>query len=127
VAVDLRMKKFAFALFVASLVATPALALSYPVQGRYGLSDEIAPGPIDCSGKRVIRFEEVRRFDSGGGVPDYRMIELLHEGNTAFKITEEFHTGQIRAQHQYLLRLIDSERIELALERGGTLRLRRCA
>jgi hypothetical protein len=121
------MKKFALAVLAASLLATPALALSYPVQGRYGESSEVEPGLIDCSGKRVIRFDDVRRFDNGGGVPDYRMIELLHEGNTAFRITEEFHTGQIKAQHRYLLRLIDSERIELALDRGGTLRLKRCA
>ena len=121
------MKQFAFALFAASLLATPALALSYPVQGRYGESNEIVPGLLDCTGKRVIRFDDVRRFDNRGGVPDYRMIELLHEGNTAFRITEEFHTGQIRAQHRYLLRLIDSERIELALDQGGTLKLKRCA
>jgi hypothetical protein len=121
------MTKFIAALLAAAAFATPAFAVSYPVSGRYGLSSEIKPGPIDCSGKRVIRFEDVRRFDSGGGVPDFRMIDLVRQGNTEFRITEEFLTGQIRAQNKLTLRLIDSDRIELTLEPGGTLKLKRCA
>src|SRR6185436_17648573 len=81
-AVGLRMTKFIAALLAAASFATPAFAVSYPVSGRYGLSSEIKPGPIDCSGKRVIRFEDVRRFDSGGGVPDFRLIDLVRQGNT---------------------------------------------
>jgi hypothetical protein len=120
------MKKFAATLITAVCLTTPALAITYPVSGRWGLSTETKPGPIDCADKRVIRFDSVRRFDSGGGVPDYRMIDLVHEGDTAFRITEEFNTGQIKARFIYLLRLIDSDRIELAMARGGTLQLKRC-
>ena len=121
-----RMKKFA-ALFVACVVATPAFALSYPVSGRYGQSSEIKPGPIDCAGKRVVRFEGERRFDSGGGVPQYRMRDIVPNGTAAFRVTEEFHTGQIRAQLSYTLRQVDSDRIELTMSPGGTLKLKRCA
>jgi hypothetical protein len=121
------MTKFIAALLAAACFATPAFAFSYPVSGRYGLSSESQPGPIDCSGKRVIRFDVDRRFDSGGGVPDFRVIDLVSEGNTAFRVTEEFHTGQIRAQQRYLLRLVDSDRIELLFDPGGTLKLKRCA
>ena len=114
-------------LLAASAVATPALALTYPVSGRWTPSSESKPGPIDCTDKRIIRFEPFRRFDSDGGVPDYRVIDRVDEGNTAFRITEEFHTGQIKARLSYTLRLIDSDRIELAMARGGSLKLKRCA
>jgi hypothetical protein len=120
------MKTFVAILITAVCLATPALAITYPVSGRWGQSTETKPGPIDCTDKRVIRFDQFRRFDSGGGVPDYRMIDLVHEGDTAFRITEEFNTGQINARLTYLLRLIDSDRIELAMARGGTLKLKRC-
>jgi hypothetical protein len=120
------MKKIVFILLAASCLATPALAITYPVSGRWGLSTETEPGPIDCAGKRVISFDDYRRFDSGGGVPDYRVIDLVNEADTNFLITEEFHTGQIWAKIRYTLRLIDSDRIELAMSPGGTLNLKRC-
>lgn len=120
------MKKLILVSLALACLATPALALSYPVQGRYGLSNKTAPGPIDCTGKRVIDFASERRFDSGGGVPDFRAINVVRNGNTAFRITEEFHTGQIRAQNKMTLRLVDPDRVELALARGGTLKLKRC-
>jgi hypothetical protein len=120
------MKKISLILLTATCLATPAFAITYPVSGRWGLSSETEPGPIDCEGKRVIRFDPYRRFDSGGGVPDYRVIDLVNEADTTFLITEEFHTGQINAQIRYTLRLIDSDRIELAMSRGGTLKLKRC-
>ena len=121
------MKKLALALFAASLLTTPALALSYPVQGRYGESSEIKPGPIDCSGKRVISFEDIQRFDSNGGVPAFRMIDLVRQSDTEFRITEAFATGQINAQNKFTLRLVDPDRIDLELELGGTIKLKRCA
>jgi hypothetical protein len=121
------MKKSITILLLACGLATPAVAITYPVSGRYGVSTEIKPGPIDCTGKRVIRFDPYRRFDTGGGVPDYRAIDLVPQGNRAFRITEEFLTGQINAQIKYTLRLIDSDRIELVMSPGGTLKLKRCA
>jgi hypothetical protein len=121
------MNKLVLILFAASAGATPALALTYPVSGRWTPSSESKPGPIDCTAKRIIRFDLFRRFDSDGGVPDYRVIDLVDQGDTAFRITEEFNTGQITARLSYTLRQIDTDRIELALGRGGTLKLKRCA
>jgi hypothetical protein len=121
------MKKFIAVFLAAFFLATPAYALSYPVSGRYGLSTETKPGPIDCTGKRVIRFDDVQRFDSGGGVPAYRMIDLMQSGSSDFQITEAFNTAQIKARITYRLRLIDSDRIELAMSPGGILKLKRCA
>ena len=121
------MKRLIAALLFVTCASAPAFAFSYPVSGSYGVSNETAPGPIDCTGKRVIRFEEERRFDNGGGVPDYRVIDLVHEDDdVAFKIREEFNTGQIRAQYQYLLRLIDSDGIEMTPVSGPALKLKRC-
>jgi hypothetical protein len=117
----------AILLAAASLVLTaPAFAITYPVSGRWGQSDETKPGPIDCTGRRVIQFDPYRRFDSNGGVPDYRIIDLIANGTTMFRITEEFHTGQINAQTRWELRILDPDRIQLALERDGTLTLKRC-
>jgi hypothetical protein len=121
------MKKLIAIALTAACVATPALAITYPVSGSWTVSTESKPGPVDCTGERIIRFDPFRRFDSGGGVPDYRVIDLVHEGDTAFRITEEFNTGQIKARLRYTLHLIDPDRIELAMERGGTLKLKRCA
>src|SRR3954452_19916692 len=116
------MKRLLAILLLAPSLATPALAITYPVSGSWTLSTESRPGAVDCTGQRVIRFDPFRRFDSGGGVPDYRVIDLVHEGNTAFRITEEFNTGQINAQLNYTLRLIDADRIELVMAAGGTLK-----
>jgi hypothetical protein len=121
------MKKFIAILLAACCAATPAFAVSYPVSGRWGQSSETKPGPVDCTGKRAIRFEGERRFDSGGGVPDYRVIELARQGSTGYRVTEEFNTGQIKARISYTLRLVDSDRIELVMSPGGTLKLKRCA
>jgi hypothetical protein len=120
------MKSLIAIAVTAACVATPALAITYPVSGGWTPSSESTPGPIDCAGKRIIRFDPFRRFDSNGGVPDYRVIGLVNEGDAVFHITEEFNTGQIKARLRYTLRLIDPDRIELAMERGGTLKLTRC-
>jgi hypothetical protein len=113
-------------MLLACLLAAPALAASYPVGGRWGESNGTEKGAIDCASRRVVDFQGERRFDSGGGVPEYRAIKLIPQGASAFRITEEFHTGQVRAQTTYTLRTIDADRIELNLRPGGTLKLQRC-
>jgi hypothetical protein len=120
------MKTFISMLLTAMCLATPALAFTYPVSGRWGQSSETKPGPIDCAGKHVIRFDSDRRFDNRGGVPDFRVIDLIQNGANNFRVTEEFLTGQVRAQIIIRLRLIDSDRIELVMSPGGTLKLKRC-
>ena len=90
------MKKFSLILLTATCLASPAFAITYPVSGRWGLSTETEPGPIDCEGKRVIRFDDYRRFDSGGGVPDYRVIDLDERGRYEFP----YHGGiSYRSDH----------------------------
>jgi len=123
------MKISATILLAASLVLTtaPAFAINYPVSGDWGESSETEPGPIDCTGKRQIRFEGVQRFDSNGGVPYYRVKYVVQEGNASFRVTEEFDTAQINARITYSLNLIDPDRIEIVMSPGGILPLKRCA
>ena len=54
-----------------TVLATPALAQSYPVSGKWGESTSSEKGPIDCTdNRRVIDFSGNQRTDSNGGVPD---------------------------------------------------------
>ena len=55
-----------------TVLATPALAQSYPVSGKWGESTSSEKGPIDCTdNRRVIDFSGNQRTDSNGGVPTY--------------------------------------------------------
>jgi hypothetical protein len=121
------MKKFVAILLATCCAAAPASGASYPVSGRYGQISDPKPGPADCTNKRVVRFEGERRFDSGGGVPQYRLRDVVPQGSNAFRVTEEFNTGQVKARLTYTLRQVDSDRIELMMSPGGTLKLKRCA
>ena len=119
------MKKVFAALALLTLAA-PALAASYPVAGKWGQSSSTEKGPVDCGKLRVVEFQGERRFDSRGGVPDYRAVAVGPQGATQWRITEEFRTGQVNGRNTLTLRLIDAEHLELHLQRGGTLKLRRC-
>ena len=115
------------ALLVALALSAPALAASYPVSGRwtYNYSAEQGPAP-QCTG-RVTEFRGDRRFDSGGGVPDYRNVSVAEAGASRYRIVDEIFTGQVQRGHvDYTLRLIDPDHIELAFASGSTVRLRRC-
>ena len=82
-------------------LALPALADSYPVDGRWGQSARSDKGAIDCSGKRVITFNGNQRQDSKGGVPAYRNKSVTAEGSSSYRVVDEFTTGQIsNAQRQ---------------------------
>jgi hypothetical protein len=109
-----------------SVLAMPALAQTYPVQGRWGQSANSEKGAIDCVGKRVIDFIGNQRTDSNGGVPTYRNRSVTAEGPSSYRIVDEFTTGQISAGHtSYILRKVDPDHIELVME-GGALKLQRC-
>jgi hypothetical protein len=106
--------------------SAPVQAQVYPVQGRWGQGASSEKGAIDCTGKRVIEFIGNQRTDSNGGVPTYRSRSVSPEGSSSFRIVDEFTTGQIGAGHtSYILRKIDSDHIEMAME-GGALKLQRC-
>ncbi len=86
------------ALLVTAL-ATPALAQSYPVSGRWGESTSSEKGPIDCTGnRRVIDFSGNQRTDSNGGVPEYRNKSVESVGQSNYRIVDEFSNAQVSAR-----------------------------
>lgn len=111
----------------AFVLALPALAGSYPVDGKWGQSTSTEKGPVDCGKLRVIAFNGDQRTDSKGGVPAYRNRTVQASGAGQFRVVDEFTTGQIRnAKMNYTLRAVDADTLEMTMEKGGTLRLRKC-
>lgn len=112
---------------VSTMLAAPAFAADYPVSGRWGQSSSSANGPVDCGKLRVIEFNGDTRTDSNGGVPAYRLKSISAEGASAFRIVDEFTTGQIRnGSVRYTLRKHDADHIEMNMQPGGALKLARC-
>jgi hypothetical protein len=121
------MRSLVLSAILTMAVCAPALADSYPVSGRWGESTSSQKGPIDCTGKRVIAFTGNQRTDSQGGVPAYRNRSVTPEGSLRYRIVDIFTTGQISSGHTgYTLQQIDADHIEMQLDQGGTLKLRRC-
>jgi hypothetical protein len=108
-------------------LAAPAAAGTYPVAGKWGQSASTAKDPIDCGKLRVIAFNGSQRTDSQGGVPAYRNRTVESTGDGQYRVVDEFTTGQIgNAKMNYTMRVVDAETIEMHLEKGGTVRLRKC-
>jgi len=110
------------ALFAA---AAPALADTYPVNGRFGVVQGFTDKPPDCTGKRVIAFNGEQRTDSKGGVPAYRNVSVTPAAG-GWRIVDAFNTGQINARATLTLHKIDDNNVELNLQPGGLLKLQRC-
>lgn len=123
-----RLSKVALAVWLAAASVTPALADTYPVSGRWGQSAGTTKGPIDCTGTRVIAFNDEQRTDTGGGVSAYRNLSVRTDGTrTRWRIVDQFTTGQISAaKTTYTLEKIDGDRIVLDLQGGSTLKMQRC-
>lgn len=120
------IRPFAATLLLAALAA-PALAGSYPVSGKWGQSASTEKKPVDCSSLRVIAFNGDQRTDSKGGVPAYRNRTVESAGSGQYRVVDEFTTGQIgNAKVNYTLRLVDADTVEMMLDKGGTVRLRKC-
>ncbi len=125
-----RDRKFCISCLTAAIVSLPiiagfAVAQSYPVSGKWTYDDSGGEGPAAECGKRYMDFQGERRFDTGGGVPDYRNRSVTGDGEQ-YQLTDEFNTGQIRARVDYNIRRIDNDRIELKLPQGKIIKLRRC-
>jgi len=121
------MSRAALLVILSTALATPAMAASYPVSGKWGESSSAEKGPIDCTGKRVIDFTGNTRTDSKGGVPAYRNKSVTPESDTRWRIVDVFSSGQIsNAAVTYTLVQVDPDRIALDLQKGGTLKLQRC-
>jgi hypothetical protein len=106
-------------------ITAPAMAASYPVSGRWTYDYSSEKGPAKQCGPRHMDFRGERRFDTGGGVPDYRNISVTKIG-TRFRIVDEVFNGQVRGHVDYTLRLIDNDHLEMTFASGTRLPLRRC-
>jgi hypothetical protein len=115
------------ALLLAS-ASSSALAASYPVSGKWTYENAASEGPATTcdADRRIMEFAGQRRFDTGGGVPDYRNVSIQQTEIAEYRIVDEFFTGQIRGRANYTLRLIDPDHIEIEMA-GKTIALRRCA
>ena len=121
------MRNTILSILLMAALAGPALADSYPVFGSWGESPSSDKGAIDCSGKRVITFNGNLRTDSQGGVPDFRNESITTAGPTRYRVVDEFTTAQIsNARTSYTLRQVDADHIEIDMQPGGVLKLRRC-
>jgi hypothetical protein len=107
------------------IIAGLAVAQSYPVSGKWSYEDTGGDGPAPECGKRYMEFSGERRFDTGGGVPDYRNRSVTRDGDE-YRLVDEFNTGQIRARVDYNIRRVDNDRIQLKLPQDKSVTLRRC-
>jgi hypothetical protein len=108
------------------VTAAPALAGSYPVSGNWTYNYSPEKGPAKQCGDKHMEFRGERRFDTGGGVPDYRNISVTPAGSSEYRIVDEVFNGPQHGHMSFTLKLIDNDHIELALASGGNIRLRRC-
>ena len=123
-------RTFCLTCLTAAIVALPiiagfAVADPYPVSGKWTYENTDGEGPARDCGSRTMEFAGERRFDKGGGVPDYRDRTITQDGDD-YRLTDEFDTGQIRARVDYNIRRVGKDHIELRLPRNKTVKLRRC-
>ena len=110
-----------------AFACAPALADSYPVGGKWGVTPSFTDGALDCTNKRVIAFNGNQRTDSKGGVNAYRNRSVTAEGPGNYRIVDVFTTGQISNAHAtYTLRQQDAGHIEIQMQSGGSLKLQKC-
>ena len=121
------MKQTLFLVALLACAATPALADTYPVSGRFGVVPGFTDKPPDCNGKRTIAFNGDQRTDSKGGVPAYRNKSVQNAGASAWKVVDVFTTGQIsNAQAISTLHAVKDGRLQMTMQPGGSLKLQRC-
>jgi len=113
---------------IASAIALPALAASYPISGAWGESTTTGKDKVDCTKVRVIDFRGEQRTDTKGGVNAYRNVSVNPNGAKTYKVVDQFSNGQIKdGRVTYTLKQTADDRIEMNLDKGGTLKLQRCS
>src|SRR5712691_6681652 len=111
---------------LALTIAASAAAGTYPISGRWTYRDVAADGPAKTCGSPTMEFRGDRRFDTSGGVPDYRNVDVQQSSASSFVLRDLFLTApNVRGHVNYTLRLVDEDHIVIALA-GKTIRLRRC-
>lgn len=109
------------------IVTAAALADGYPISGKWTYDNPKAEGPAEDCGKRYMSFEGILRRDTGGGVSSFRNFSVDQIGNTHYKVVDMFDNAMINARQTYTLRIVDEDHIELDLQAGPVIALRRCS
>jgi len=118
-------KAILYGMLTAAL-AMPAAAATYPISGQFGQSTGEKPGAIDCSGKRIVRFNGSERTDSGGSVRQFQNSSVIADGPSQYRIVDSFSNGLVHNGHvSYTLRQIDQDRIVVDMQ-GGAVTFQRC-
>src|ERR1700721_4736152 len=78
--------------------AGAAAADPYPVAGKWTYEHASDPGRAKTCTGRIMEFRGEQRFDTGGGVPQYRNVSVNKASQTEFAGIDEFFTVQIRGR-----------------------------
>jgi hypothetical protein len=123
------MKPLLMRIALVALAGMPAGLASaqsaYPISGTWTYENPSGEGPAEDCGQRYMTFQSPERFDTGGGVPNFRNVSVQDNGGDEYRIVDEFATGQIRARANYTLRILNGDHIVIRTS-GNTIRLRRC-
>jgi hypothetical protein len=103
-----------------------AFAATYPVTGKWAYDRGGEPEEA-CRKGPTMEFRGERRFDTGGGVPEYRNQTISRIDSASYRIVDQFFNGQTRGKVNYALKIIDDDHLELYLSPSGkTIKLLRC-
>jgi len=105
-----------------------ARADSYPVSGLWTYTDVAGAGPSKTCDSPTMEFVGDHRWDTGGGVPDYRNVAIEKLDASRYALNDEFlGPPNVRGNVQYTLELLDEDHLVMNIVRyGRTIALRRC-
>lgn len=99
----------------------------YPVSGRWTYQDPKGDGPSKTCSGRVMTFAGQQRFDTGGGVSQFRNVSTERVDATTYRIVDEFFNVMIRGKLGFELQVRDPDHVAILLDTGEGYLLRRCA
>ncbi|MFD2182263.1 hypothetical protein [Rhodoplanes azumiensis] len=113
---------------LAGLVAAGAAQADtgYPVSGRWTYKDPKGDGPAPTCDGRVMTFSGMQRFDTGGGVSQFRNVRTEQVDATTYRVLDEFFNVMIRGKLGFELQVRDPDHIAILLDSGEGYLLRRC-
>jgi hypothetical protein len=116
------------ALATVALVGSGFAGTGYPVSGKWTYDRATAPGPApDCSGPRYMKFDGNTRYDTGGGIREFKNTRTVQTGAGLYRVVDTFYNGQTWGNVIYALRVADADHVQIDYAKGGHFALRRCA
>lgn len=113
---------------IALALSTLPAAAGYPVSGRWTYDNASAAGPAPTCGGDVMTFRGEQRFDTTGGVSQFRNVSVARAGVGSFRVVDEFFNVMIRGRVSFTLSIVDEDHIMVRFDASGKrFLLRRCA